>query len=216
MNKRLPSLQSGFCRVLGPVPGLHGLRTYAQAVTLDVVHQAEALAAARLAELPRRWSHVQGVAGVASSVAQRLDPGNADAIVAAAWLHDVGYSRNLAATGFHPIDGANFARDAGLPELVVSLIAYHSGAAVEADERGLGAELSHIPPPPDDVLDVLTFADMTTSPDGATVSAPERVREILSRYTEDDPVYGAVSRSGPDLLAAVDRVRERLDRVQPR
>lgn len=185
-------------------------------MTLDVVQQAEALAAARLGELPRRWSHVQGVAGVASSVAQRLDPGNADAIVAAAWLHDVGYSRNLAATGFHPIDGANFARDAGLPELVVSLIAYHSGAAVEADERGLSAELRRIAPPPGDVLDVLTFADMTTSPDGDSVSATERVGEILSRYKEDDPVFAAVSRSGPDLLAAVDRVRERLDWVQPR
>lgn len=185
-------------------------------MALDVAHQAETLAAARLVEMPRRWSHVQGVAGVASSVAQRLDPGDADAIVAAAWLHDVGYSRNLAATGFHPIDGANFARDAGLPELVVSLIAYHSGAAVEADERNLGAELSRIPPPPEDVLDVLTFADMTTSPDGGSVSASDRVSEILSRYREGDPVFAAVSRSGPDLLAAVDRVRERLDRAQPR
>lgn len=48
------------------------------------------------------------------------------------------------------------------------------------------------------------------------MSARERVGEILSRYKQDDPVFAAVSRSRPALLAAVDRVRERLDRSHPR
>ncbi len=189
---------------------------YAQPVSLDLVRQAQGLAEARLAELPRRWSHVQGVASAASSAAVPLDPANSDAIIAAAWLHDVGYARDLAATGFHPIDGADFARGAGMPALVVSLIAYHSGAAVEADQRGLSDVLRRIQPPPADSLDLLTFADMTTSPDGSPITEKERVNEILSRYDEVDPVFAAVSRSAPELLAAVRRVRTRLEAVQPR
>lgn len=177
------------------------------------MHQARTLAADRLVDLPRRWAHVQGVASAASLVALTLDPVDADAVIAAAWLHDIGYAADLAATGFHPVDGAKFARDAGMPELVVSLIAYHSGAAFEAEERGLSAELGRIPPPPQEVLDLLTFADMTTSPDGVAVSGEQRVAEILSRYDEGDPVFAAVSRAIPELLAAVVRVRDRLDRA---
>lgn len=70
-------------------------------------------------------------------VAPRLLASDADAAIATTWLHDVGYLPSLAATGFHPVDGARFARAAGMPELVVSLIAYHSGASAEAIERGL-------------------------------------------------------------------------------
>lgn len=159
--------------------------------------------------MPRRWSHVQGVAGAAAQVAPRVDPDDADALIAAAWLHDVGYAPGIALTGFHPLDGARFATEAGMPELVVSLIAYHTGADTEAAERGLAAELEAFARPPRDKLDVVTFADMTTSPDGDPIDAEERVAEILSRYAQGDPVHAAVSRSAPELLASVARVRAR-------
>ena len=139
-----------------------------------------------------------------------VDPLHSDAIVAAAWLHDVGYAKALAKTGFHPVDGALFAKDSGFPALVVSLIAYHTGAQIEASQRGTEAELAAFEPPPADVLDVVTFADMTTSPAGEPITADDRLAEIFSRYNEGDPVFEAVSRSGPELLEAVSRVRERL------
>jgi HD superfamily phosphodiesterase len=41
--------------------------------------------------LPRRWAHVQGVAGKAELVAASLEL-SGEALVAAAWLHDVGYA----------------------------------------------------------------------------------------------------------------------------
>lgn len=161
--------------------------------------------------MPRRWSHVQGVARAASAVAYRVEPVDAEAIVAAAWLHDVGYAPGIATTGFHPVDGARFATGAGMPDLVVALIAHHTGADTEAEERGLSAALAEFARPPRDLLDLVTFADMTTSPDGEPITAEARVAEILSRYGEGDPVFAAVSRSAPELLASVARVRNRLE-----
>lgn len=180
---------------------------------VDLAIRARALAERRLVDVPRRWSHVQGVAATASEVAPVLDPPHADEIIAAAWLHDVGYASDLAVTGFHPVDGASFARDAGMPDLVVRLIAFHTGAEIEARQRDLLAELKEFTPPPSEILDVVTFADMTTSPTGEPIAAADRVAEILTRYEPNTPVYDAVSASAPELLAAVDRVNERLIRV---
>ena len=53
--------------------------------------RAQEMARGFLAEaLPRRWAHVQGVAGKAQRVAVSL--ALSEALVAAAWLHDVGYA----------------------------------------------------------------------------------------------------------------------------
>ncbi|WP_295118297.1 HD domain-containing protein [uncultured Leifsonia sp.] len=177
----------------------------------DLVDRARTLARERLAvAMPQRWAHVVGVAKTASDIAPRLLEKDADAIVAAAWLHDVGYAPSIAMTGFHPVDGARFAKCAGMPALVVSLIAHHSGASAEAIERGLDAELAEFDRPPRDVLDVVTYADMTTAPDGTPIEADRRVSEILSRYSRDDPVHAAVSRSSDELLAAVARIKDQL------
>ena len=55
--------------------------------------------------LPRRWAHVQGVAARARSLAPTVGI-DADLVEAAAWLHDIGYLPDLAATGLHSLDGA--------------------------------------------------------------------------------------------------------------
>ncbi len=183
---------------------------YSGVMVTGLVERARSLAAQHLADLPRRWAHVQGVAAVAMEVAPVLDPVNAVAIVAACWLHDVGYAPELAEAGFHPLDGARFAEAEGFPALVVSLIAYHTGSMFEAEQRGELGLLANFRVPPAEVLDVVTFADMTTSPDGESISAEDRLAEILSRYPEEDPVHSAVSRSGPELLASVARVQDRL------
>lgn len=180
----------------------------------DVVARARSLARQHLVDVPRRWAHVQGVAATASDVARVLDPEHADEIISAAWLHDVGYASDLAKIGFHPVDGARFARDVGMPDLVARLIAFHTGSEFEAQQRGLLAELHEFTPPPGEILDVVTFADMTTSPTGEPIDAQDRVAEILTRYEPDSPVYDAVSASAPELLAAIERVNERLAQVK--
>jgi HD superfamily phosphodiesterase len=62
---------------------------------------AEQLARALLQEpLPRRWAHSRGVAARARGLAPILGA-DADLLESAAWLHDIGYSPRLAATGLH-------------------------------------------------------------------------------------------------------------------
>lgn len=182
---------------------------------MDVTTRARSLSERHLSGEATRWSHVQGVAATASAVAPIIEPDHADEIVAAAWLHDVGYVPDIAQTGFHPVDGARFARDAGMPDLVIRLIAFHSGAEFEAQQRELLSELHEFVPPPADILDVMTFADMTMSPTGERIDARDRVAEILTRYKPEDPVFDAVSRSAPELLAAVDRVSVRFRAKTP-
>jgi HD superfamily phosphodiesterase len=69
---------------------------------------ARQLARALLQEpLPRRWTHVQGVAARVRSLAPVLGA-DAHLLEAAAWLHDIGYAPDLAATGLHSLDGARY------------------------------------------------------------------------------------------------------------
>jgi HD superfamily phosphodiesterase len=88
-----------------------------------MVSEAREMARGALAEaLPRRWEHVQGVAGKAERVAASLAL-TREVLVAAAWVHDIGYAPELLATGFHPLDGARYLAGLGVPERVVNLVA---------------------------------------------------------------------------------------------
>lgn len=159
--------------------------------------------------LPRRWAHVQGVARQAESVATALgEPGT---LIAAAWLHDIGYAPAVKDTGFHPLDGARYLRRLGVDEDVVCLVAHHTCALAEAAERGLDGVLVSGFAAGDPVLhDALCFADMTTSPDGELVDAADRLAEIQARYGPGDLVTRFIDRARPEILAAVARTRERL------
>lgn len=152
-----------------------------------------------LGALGDRWVHVQGVGGRAESL------GMPSHVVRAAWLHDIGYAPSLAITGFHPLDGARFLTDSGEAPEVTGLVAHHSGAAFEAEERGLAEVMAEWAEPDPDDLDLLNFLDLTTGPDGEVVSVEDRVAEILARYTSDDPVHRAVTRSGRFLVASARR-----------
>jgi putative nucleotidyltransferase with HDIG domain len=103
-------------------------------VEADTVLRARVIAEERLGSLAPRWAHVRGVAAAAELMAAGLATIDADAVVAAAWLHDVGYAPSVRSTSFHPVDGAVFVRAEGFPAVVVSLVAYHNGRGV----RGAG------------------------------------------------------------------------------
>jgi len=178
---------------------------------VDMADMARSLAQKLLAqELPRRWHHVQGVARRAAELSADLTSSDRDLFFAAAWLHDIGYAPTLALTGFHPLDGARFLASEEFDPLVVQLVAHHSSAAVEADERHLLTDLAGFPEPPPELLRRLTAADMSTSPDGDPVDPRFRIREILARYEPEHPVHRAVLRSGPDLITTADEVAKRL------
>ena len=175
-------------------------------MTASQVKQARVVAETLLVALPDRLMHVRAVVAAAESLRGHFDATTGDCLVAAAWLHDIGYAPSLRVTGFHPVDGATFARREGFDELVVSLVAFHSGAPTEARERGISG-LSAFSAPPQRVLDALTFCDLTTGPDGSVVSPADRLDEVLERYGPDDPVHRAVDSARGELLAAVDRVQ---------
>jgi hypothetical protein len=170
---------------------------------------AEQQAAALLAGLGDRWTHVQAVAAQARLVSAALPPQDRPYLIAAAWLHDVGYAPALNRLGFHPVDGARYVRQQG-QERLASLVAYHSGARFEAEERGLADALAEFVPEDGPLVDALTYADMTIGPAGQRVDLEERIAEILERYPPDDPVHRAITRSHPTLREAVERTRARL------
>ena len=93
-------------------------------------------------------------------------PGSDDTLVCAAWLHDIGYAPAMAATGFHPLDGARFLAAARVSQRLVGLVAHHSCAVLEAELRGLSAELAEFDDEPGTIRDALWYCDITTSPDG--------------------------------------------------
>jgi hypothetical protein len=163
--------------------------------------------------LPRRWAHVQGVAEKAERVAASLALSDG-ALVAAAWLHDIGYAPEVAGTGFHPLDGARYLAGLGIDERVVNLVGRHSYAILEAEFRGFGCWLAAFPDEGGVSRDALWYCDLTTSPDGEPVSAGERMAEIKQRYGPDDIVTRFITEGSSELLAAVDRTERRLARDQ--
>lgn len=159
--------------------------------------------------LPRRWAHTRGVAACARTLAPLVGR-DAAALESAAVLHDIGYAPPLVRTGFHPLDGARYLRDVhAVDERVVRLVANHTYALLEAEERGLRDELAAEFPLLDDPLlvDALVYCDMTTTPDGLRTTSHERLREIVGRYGEDSVVGRFIRRAAPHIHASVDRVR---------
>ncbi|MFI6073925.1 HD domain-containing protein [Actinoplanes sp. NPDC051343] len=179
---------------------------------MDQVEGARELARQLLAvPLPRRWFHSQGVGRKAESVAALVGD-DGPALVAASWLHDVGYSPDLVVTGMHQLDGARYLRDvARADDLVCRLVAHHSCAFIEGRNRGLGDQLADEFPPVGGMLsDAITYADMTTTPDGEPIDVEQRLAEILDRYGPDHLVAGSISEAGPLIIGSVQRIKAAL------
>ena len=165
--------------------------------------------ARRLVEpLGRRWLHVSAVGQKAERIGLELGL-HAELLAAACWLHDIGYAPELVETGMHAIDGARHLRRTGWDERIVSMVAHHSCAVLEAEERGLSADLLEFARPPRDYEDAVCFCDMTTGPDGATVDARDRLEEIEVRYGPDHLVTRFIRRARPETLSVVSRVEDR-------
>jgi putative nucleotidyltransferase with HDIG domain len=161
--------------------------------------------------LPRRWRHVDAVARKAAGLADRLFAGaDAEALMAAAWLHDLGYAPDIRDTGFHPLDGAVWLSKAGFDDRVSALVAYHTCADIEAEERGFAETLKAFPHERSLVADALLYADMTSGPDGQDMSVGARLDEIVFRYGEGHGVARFVRRAMPFIHEAARRVETQL------
>jgi putative nucleotidyltransferase with HDIG domain len=177
---------------------------------LDTPQGAAKLAESLLPPLGNRWLHTQAVAARASEISGAVSEGERDLLVAAAWLHDIGYAPELRDTGFHPLDGARYLETLGAPSRLVRLVAHHSGAVYEAEQRDLTTELAAYEREDSAVLDALIYADMTTGPAGQSFDFDRRIDEILERYELGSEVHNAISKARPYLEGAVERTRARL------
>ncbi|WP_328888567.1 HD domain-containing protein [Streptomyces sp. NBC_00316] len=177
---------------------------------LDTPQGAAELAESLLPPLGNRWLHTQAVAQRARQASAAVPADERDLLVAAAWLHDIGYAPELRDTGFHPIDGARYLETLGAPSRLVRLVAHHSGAVYEAEQRGLSAELDVYEREDSPLLDALIYADMTTGPAGQSFDFGRRIDEILVRYEPGSEVHTAISKARPYLGAAVERTTVRL------
>lgn len=180
------------------------------AESVDVVVDARRLAERLREHLPMRWCHVKGVAHAATQLSF-LSELERDVVEAGAWLHDIGYLPEFADTGLHALDGARAVRALGFRDDVAALVAHHSLARTEAEIRGLVGELDReFSNVNTDLLDVLTYCDMTTGPIGERVTVAWRLREIRQRYGAGHVVARFIDRAGAELISTVRRVERRL------
>jgi hypothetical protein len=135
-----------------------------------------------LSPLGDRWKHVRAVGERARGIGAILDQEDRTYLVAAAYLHDIGYAPDLQWTGLHQLDGARYVQSFGA-ERLACLIAHHSEARFEIRLRGFGNELAAYKREESWVSDALTYCDLTTSPTGQRMtfedSGTERARSWM-------------------------------------
>jgi HD domain len=165
-----------------------------------------------LSTLGDRWNHVRAVGERARSVAAILDREDRHYLVAAAYLHDIGYAPGLQWTGLHQLDGARYLRSLGA-ERLARLVAHHSEARFEIQLRGFGEELAAYKREESWVSDALTYCDLTTGPTGLPMTFEDRVAEVEQRYG-DGEIVDALQQATPYLVAAIKRTKDRLRTTQ--
>lgn len=161
-----------------------------------------------------RWWHSQAAAAAAAEAAASVDEADRDLLVAAAWVHDIGYRHPYPPTGFHPVDGARLLLDRGWPRRLAALVAHHSEARFAASARGLSAELAEFEHEGGAVTDALVYADLTAGPDGHRVTLTERFADVHRRHrAESAPLRAARRAREPHLVLSIARVEVRLRRL---
>jgi hypothetical protein len=168
----------------------------------------------KLSSLGHRWTHTLGVVHRAKGLRTTAPAPDRPTLIAAAYLHDVGYAPELDDTGFHPLDGARWLRASG-HERLACLVAHHSGARFEAEERGLLDELEAFPEERSIVADLLTYCDLTTDPDGQPVTFSNRLAGIDNRYARDSDVSRSIRAAVGPLAAVMRRAEREIARAGP-
>ena len=179
------------------------------------VDEAERLARELLAGMPARLRHVEAVARRAVEIAGAVEPDERDVLIAAAWLHDIGYADEAVRTGSHHLDGANYL--SGLDEeRLAGLVAFHGAALEEARLRGLDNELLAFSDEDSRVSQALTYCDLVTRADGTEVTLEERIGDVRERYGGEHVVARALEDARARLERVVANVEGRLASVATR
>ncbi|WP_226361017.1 HD domain-containing protein [Pseudonocardia sp. ICBG1142] len=163
-----------------------------------------------LEPLGQRWQHTVAVAARAADLSLAVPAEDSDLLIVAAWWHDLGYAPDARQTGMHQIDGASYLAGLGYSERLCALVAHHSAAECEAEQRGLLSELRRWQRERSATADALWMADMTTGPSGEPFDYTARLAEILDRYDSSSVVGRAMTSAQPLISAAISRTTARL------
>jgi putative nucleotidyltransferase with HDIG domain len=179
--------------------------------TPQIVASAADLTRSILYSDPDRLAHSQAAARQAELLALAVDQESALLLVAAAWLHDIGYAPGLRDTGYHPIDGARHLQSIGWPPAICNQVAHHSGARFVAAVLRLDRQLDPYPFSQDALSDALTVADQTTGPHGEAMTVEQRMSDMLRRHGPNSPNALAHPQRERYIRAAATRVADRLE-----
>jgi predicted hydrolase (HD superfamily) len=143
-----------------------------------IITRARSVVAEVLRDEPALSSHSLRTARKAAELAQRFPRSRLTDVVAAAWLHDIGYAARLRRTGFHPLDGALYLISQDWPERIVRLVAHHSLAAFEAPFHGVGPHLGVIEPVMGVDADILISADLQSGSGEPIPTVAQRLEQM--------------------------------------
>jgi hypothetical protein len=178
-------------------------------ISQETLDWSQSTATTLLSSLGKRWLHVQQVVRTAERIAPILSELDRPYLLAAAYLHDIGYAHDLVETGFHPLDGAHYIASY-VDRRLTSLVAHHSGARFTARLLHLGSALQVFPREQSALSEALNYCDVVTGPQGQPCTLRERYVDILQRYGPDDPIFRSFEQAYSSLELDVKRTEKRL------
>lgn len=175
-----------------------------------IVEWTRQQASSLLKPLGNRWKHTQGVVKQAQKIEKLLKQEERDLLLAAAYVHDIGYAPSLRKTGYHSIDGAYYLRD-HRQERLASLVAHHFEAYTVVQQLDLIADLENFPREYSIIADALDYCDLTSDSAGNIVTFQERLDDILRRHPDAHPITYATYEAIPALRKTYERIQQLLD-----
>ena len=157
---------------------------------------------------PDRLRHILTVARKVRETAQQLSAKypemDLDVNVAycAALLHDIGYLDALTVSGFHPIDGANYLRECGYPDLAEYILGHSN-----SPEQATLLQIEGVVMSPHIIAKLITYWDIRVRQGGALVSYAERLDDIKTRYGVESQVWKS-------HLLAHDRISQLVQEIE--
>lgn len=165
--------------------------------------------------------HSQGAAGRAKAIERHLLGPWRQALVPAAWLHEIGQSAQVTQTGCAPLDAARYLRYLGWDPEICRLVAWQGAGYARANQLGLTDMLeSEFAEPEVGAYAAINWTHLTTAPDGARRSVDIGLEAMLNGDGTDHLSPGARTATWRDVArsaarrVAVRRVRNLMTTLE--
>lgn len=169
-----------------------------------------------LSDNPLRIEHTEGVVRKVYEIINSLDLSSElyDKCIQAAYLHDIGYSNKFKFADFHAYDGFVYLKENGWVSEIYKTALFHSFSDVLAEmSRGDLTNMytnEFLTSEENLVVDIVTFADLHTLPNGANVDFSARKLDVLERYGVKSYQYLHLERIEESLYELVNSFNNHL------